>query len=194
MLSTRPGTVVFEVFDWREHTLLHPPEERLKRSLINLSCREVLTAHRSKGNFYKSSSRHIGQCAQTVVQMSRNHPCERRHRQRPAFVAGRAVLLFAGGLALHSCNFACQLLETLGHCRILQTRHQLQRRTPVHGFLARTHSRRALGRTRVIWALFINLHGTSCVTCSCTITSWNPLHLRHTQGGGSPHVRDAREP
>ena len=58
--------------------------------------------------------------------------------QWPASVAGPAVLLFASsGLALSSRNFACQLLEALGHRYSLQTGFHLQCRAQAHRFFAK---------------------------------------------------------
>ena len=107
----------------------------------------LITLSRCEGSHSSSLQERLFQLSIPAPHQTKRW-CRRRPllcQQWPAFVAGPAVLLFARGLALNSRNFACRLLETLGHRYILQTRYLLWLRAPDHRFLARTHSRRALG-------------------------------------------------
>ena len=137
------GPVDFDVFDQRERALLQKFEEHPKSGLIIPSCCEVCS--RSDSSDHPSRHIKLSQHAQTVVLSPRHCSCGLRHRQRPVFVAGFVVLLFASGPALYSRNFACPRLEMSCHCHIFQTRHQLWRRAPEHRSLTRSHSQRSLG-------------------------------------------------
>ena len=89
-------------------------EERPKSGLIIPSCCEPHSS--SPGGilptFHLNTSNDRPACANGGV-VAQTLPVRTSSREEGALVAGFAVLLFASGLALHSRNFACQLLETL---------------------------------------------------------------------------------
>ena len=136
----------------------------------------------------------IGQYAQTVVQTSRNHPCGRRHRQ-PACWTCRPSLCPRAGLEsvqfrvpaprdswtpLHSSD---RIPPLAGH-QITDFWQGLA----LDGCLASGRE----ARIRAIWALFIDLRGTSCVTSFCTITNWSPLFFAtHPQSAIRPNLDEA---
>ena len=170
-LNTRPRHRRFRRVR-EEHVLLHTLAERPKHGLVKPSHCERPHSSSLQGHSFQlsiSTRQMIDQHTQRTVSSSRNHPCGLRHRQRPASVAGPVVLLIASGLALYSRNFACQLLEILGHRYILQTRPHPWRRAPDHRSLTKIHSRRALGleegaRSQAVWAYSMDLRGRLCVT------------------------------
>ena len=111
----------------------------------------------------------------------RNRWCRRPETTRADFgtrnVAGFAILLFAIGLSLNSRKFACQLLETLGHRHILQTRRQPWGRASDYRILAT----RGGVRNRAVRAVFNDFGGTPCVT-RFRQTKRQPTPRRWSQG------------
>ena len=134
------GTVDFDVFDQRERVLLHNFEEFFQEWFVRMTS-QLFASGANLPNVHLDTSHYRQARAGGGVVVQK--PPVRTSAQ--VIVAGFADLLFASRLAQHSRNFACQLIETLGHRYLLRTRYHLWRRAPDQRILARTFFRRALG-------------------------------------------------
>ena len=148
--NMRPGQSRFRRLRPEGPTFLHTLEERPKRRSINLSCCEGSHSSSLQEQLLQllqlSISTHhmVDQRAQTVVSTSRNHPCGLRHRQRPAFVAGPAVILFASELSSELAQLRVPAPRDPLHIITFFKQDTTFSVSHGHRFLVRTHSRRAL--------------------------------------------------